>query len=273
MIPKELLQRLIEFKNSNESMVCLTGAGISAESGIPTFRGKEGYWVIGSKNYQPEEMGTFSMFMQKPLEVWKWFLYRKTVCSPAKPNEGHNAIVALEKHFQDRFSLITQNVDGLHFKAGSSFERTFPIHGTLERVRCVDMCTENLYPFPDIPKQRNEDITEEEIQKLKCPACGKFLRPHVLWFDEFYNDEFYYFTRSVQLTDVCKLFIIIGTTGKTTLPFQLTQIAIRRKATVIMIDIEENSFSQLVSESENGFFLQGSSSKVLPEILKVLIPS
>ncbi|MFH1625115.1 MAG: Sir2 family NAD-dependent protein deacetylase, partial [Pseudomonadota bacterium] len=104
---------LTQFKESDGNLTVLTGAGISAESGIPTFRGKEGYWTIGSKEYRPEEMATLRMFLQDPFEVWQWYLYRRTVCANAHPNSGHTAIVELERIFRDRFCLITQNVDGL----------------------------------------------------------------------------------------------------------------------------------------------------------------
>ena len=82
----------------------LTGAGISAESGIPTFRGKEGFWKVGSVNYQPQEIGTYSMFLSAPSEVWKWFLFRNTICRKAKPNSGHYALAELESLLQRPFS-------------------------------------------------------------------------------------------------------------------------------------------------------------------------
>ena len=120
-----LKEVLADFFHSDKKITILTGAGISAESGIPTFRGTEGYWRIGSTNYKPQTIGTYEMFRKQPEEVWKWFLFRKTVCQKAQPNSGHEAVVELEKVFQDRFTLITQNVDGLHLRAGNSLDRTF----------------------------------------------------------------------------------------------------------------------------------------------------
>src|ERR1017187_4141744 len=95
-------------------VVFLTGAGISAESGIPTFRGPEGFWRVGSRNYQPTEMATAVAFARMPAEVWRWYLFRRGVCRSAAPNAAHRALVRFEKRAGDRFLLIIQNVDGLH---------------------------------------------------------------------------------------------------------------------------------------------------------------
>jgi NAD-dependent SIR2 family protein deacetylase len=138
----------------------MTGAGISAESGIPTFRGPEGYWTVGSKEYHPQEMATCTMFRQYPEQVWAWYLYRLGVCRRAHPNEGHRALVRLEKLFAERFTLTTQNVDGLHLRAGSSPERTFQIHGNIFFMRCADGCRADLVPnrarpvFPSCRQRR-----------------------------------------------------------------------------------------------------------------------
>src|SRR5215207_6618704 len=121
-------------------IVFLTGAGISAESGIPTFRGKEGYWTVGSTEYHPQELATSTAFRRMPWAVWAWYLYRRRVCRAAAPNDAHRALVRAEASLGDRFLLITQNVDGLHRRAGSSAERTYEIHGNIELARCADAC-------------------------------------------------------------------------------------------------------------------------------------
>src|SRR5512138_2460273 len=124
-------QRLAELlegvRAKDGKVVALTGAGISAESGIPTFRGAEGYWVVGSRNYMPQEMATLEMFERAPEEVWRWYLYRFGICRDASPNAGHAALVSLEDALGDRFTLVTQNIDGLHRRAGS--RRVYTIHG------------------------------------------------------------------------------------------------------------------------------------------------
>src|SRR6185503_4423173 len=100
------------------AVVALTGAGVSAESGIPTFRGKEGYWTIGAREYHPQELATHAAFEEMPWSVWAWYLYRRGVCMRAQPNAAHAALVRLATRLPDRFALVTQNVDGLHRRAG-----------------------------------------------------------------------------------------------------------------------------------------------------------
>ena len=123
------------FSDPEKQITVMTGAGISAESGIPTFRGPEGFWTIGSKNYHPQEMATYAMFKQNPDEVWKWYLYRLGICKDAEPNAGHFTISDMEQKLQDRFTLITQNVDNLHLQAGNSEQRTLQIHGNVFFMR------------------------------------------------------------------------------------------------------------------------------------------
>ncbi len=117
MPPSDWIATIRQHVPPKSRLTVMTGAGISAESGIPTFRGPEGYWTVGSRSYHPQEMATFAMFRRRPDDVWQWYLHRATVCHQAEPNTGHIAIVALETLFGDRFTLITQNVDGLHLRA------------------------------------------------------------------------------------------------------------------------------------------------------------
>ena len=128
----------LDWEKSGDGLVlALTGAGISAESGIPTFRGEEGYWTVGSREYRPEEMATFAMYSRNPDEVWQWYLYRRTVCRAADPNPAHDALVTLEQTMGDRFRLITQNVSNpnlYQITTGLQRERS-PIDGTL--LRCL----------------------------------------------------------------------------------------------------------------------------------------
>ncbi len=150
MINTKILDQWLEIVQSKGRITVLTGAGISAESGIPTFRGPEGYWTIGSAEYHPQEMATLAMYKQQPLEVWKWYCYRRSICLNASPNTGHAALVELENRIGDRFTLITQNVDGLHLAAGNSRQRTYQIHGNINFMRCSYECTGTIYPIPEI---------------------------------------------------------------------------------------------------------------------------
>jgi NAD-dependent deacetylase len=266
---EELLRRLEERRGH---VAVLTGAGISAESGIPTFRGPEGYWTVGSEEYRPEEMATQAMFSIDPWEVWAWYLYRRTVCAKANPNAGHLAVVRMEHILGDRFRLITQNVDGLHLRAGSTMERTFQIHGNLHFMRCASACGSGVYPMPSGigDKGRNQPLNEQEKAALHCPDCGGMTRPHVLWFDEFYDEHFYRANSAIQWASGSDLLLVVGTAGATTLPMQIGQIA-SRNPDALLIDVNPNAnpFQGLARNHPNGIVLQGSSGDVLPKIVAV----
>ncbi|WP_375562017.1 NAD-dependent deacetylase [Bernardetia sp. OM2101] len=271
MNKQPLKDHLKQAINSNKRITFLVGAGISAESGIPTFRGTEGYWKVGSTNYQPQEIGTYQMFLKQPLEVWKWFLFRNTVCRAANPNSGHHALVEIEQMLGDNFALITQNVDGLHIRAGNTYHRMYPIHGDLNYARCSKECSKELYPFPNIPKQREEDLTKQEIKLLKCKKCNEFLRPHVLWFDEFYNEEYYKAESALKIAEDTEVLFIIGTSGATNLPHRIFKIALLNRAVVVVIDIASNIFSEVIEEDyEVGYVYQEKSGKVLQQIAEMI---
>ena len=248
----------------------LTGAGISAESGIPTFRGPEGYWTVGSEEYRPEEMATQAMFSVDPWEVWAWYLYRRTVCRKADPNPGHSAVVRMEEILGDRFRLITQNVDGLHLRAGNSEDRTFQIHGNLHFMRCATACAPGIYPVPSDmeDKGRNQPLSTDEKGALLCPKCGGITRPHVLWFDEFYDEHFYRANSAIQWASGSDLLLVVGTAGATTLPMQIGQ-TVSRNPDAVLIDVNPNAnpFQGLASNHPNGIVLEGNSGDVLPKVV------
>ena len=270
-VETELIKRMEIFAAGSQRITVLTGAGISAESGIPTFRGPEGYWTIGAKEYHPQEMATHAMFVKKPYEVWAWYLYRLGVCRKAQPNGGHRAVVALEQLFQDRFTLITQNVDGLHLQAGNSAARTYQIHGNIHYMRCADECTDKLYPLPETVegKAKGETVTEADKQLLCCPQCGHMTRPHVLWFDESYNEPQYRFYSSLDAAQRTGLLLVVGTAGATNLPNQVAAVVAQRGGTIIDVNIEVNPFSNLAQSTGKGFFIQESSGRFLPEFVQL----
>lgn len=273
MIQADLKTTLTTFaQNPSTRMTVLTGAGVSAESGIPTFRGLEGYWTLGSKEYQPQEIGAWHMFEKEPDAVWLWYLYRRGVCHQAAPNAGHTALVALEQHLGDRFTLITQNVDGLHLRAGNSLARTFQIHGNIDYMRCLnEACSQPISPIPDrVPaKSRDSILTDTDRQALRCPYCQTPTRPHVLWFDETYNEEYYRFHSSIETAKQTDLLIVVGTSGATTLPHHVVNIVIERRKTVIDINPNENIFAEMALHF-GGYAISQPSGEVLPEIVGVL---
>lgn len=267
---QELIDTLKTFAGGTGKITVLTGAGVSAESGIPTFRGPEGYWTIGSKEYHPQEMATHAMFLRQPEEVWKWYLYRLGVCRNADPNPGHHALVKMEQLFGDRFTLITQNVDGLHLRAGNSPEKTFQIHGNIFYMRCAVNCTSKIFPVPEeLPgKKRDETLTDTDRQMIRCPDCGGYARPHILWFDETYDEENYRFYSSLKVAQETELLLIVGTSGATNLPNQVAWEVKSHQGIIVDINIEMNPFSELALGSKRGFFLREASGAALPSVME-----
>lgn len=258
---------------AREGKICvLTGAGISAESGIPTFRGKDGYWVVGSRNYMPEEMATARMFERQPEEVWRWYLYRFGLCRQFQPNGAHMAIVELERQWGDRFRLVTQNIDGLHRRAGSTVERTYCIHGDSAWVRCAEDCGVGLLAQPEFG-QRDvaTPLSADDRDRLSCPGCRGWLRPHVLWFDECYDEPFYRAESALRAAAEAELLLVIGTSGATNLPSQIGQLCYRAGTPIVDVNPEPNPFATLAEKSRRGYSARGAASVVVPEIVRVLL--
>ncbi|SMC64651.1 NAD-dependent deacetylase [Desulfocicer vacuolatum DSM 3385] len=269
MVQENLLK---EFRESGGRLTVLTGAGISAESGIPTFRGPEGYWTVGSTEYRPEEMATRAMFEKNPWEVWAWYLYRRTVCRNAGPNDGHKAVVEMESLFNDEFRLITQNVDGLHLQAGNSNFRTFQIHGNLHFMRCANRCSHDLFPFPAGigDKERDQKVSEMEKNLLKCPRCHGLARPHVLWFDEYYDERFFQAQTALKWAGATDLLMVVGTAGATNLPMQIGRmVAENPQAILIDINLQDNPFRALAKNHPRGIVLDGPGGEHLRNIVSL----
>jgi NAD-dependent protein deacetylase/lipoamidase len=266
----QLYDFLDRFRRRKGNLTVLTGAGISAESGIPTFRGPEGYWTVGSQVYRPQQMATFEMFQRDPKAVWQFYLWRLAVCRQARPNQGHLALVAMEKRLDDRFTLITQNVDNLHLRAGQSPERTYQIHGNLGYVRCSAACCRSITEIPAqvAPKGKNESISEAEWRLLRCPRCTALLRPHVLWFDESYDEPFYRLDSSLAAARNTTLLIVAGTSGTTDLPSRIVARVYRQGGLIIDINPNANPFGQLAREYERGLAIREKSSLVLKAIAR-----
>ena len=270
---EEKLARIVgEVRQERGRVVALTGAGISAESGIPTFRGKEGVWVVGSRNYMPQEMATLDMFQRSPEEVWRWYLYRFGVCRGAEPNAGHRALVDLERALGDRFTLVTQNIDGLHRRAGSSVARTYCIHGDAAWVRCAADCGVGLLPLPELSdRSSNGPLTAEDRGRLTCPRCQGWLRPHVLWFDEYYDEENYRMQSTLRAAGEASLLLVVGTSGATNLPMQVGELCWRRNIAMVDVNPEHNPFAELAESTPRGFFARGTACERLPEIVRALV--
>jgi NAD-dependent deacetylase len=174
-------------------VVALTGAGISAESGIPTFRGEDGLW----KTYRAEQLATPTAFIQNPKLVWEWYDWRRGIIGAKDPNPGHKVLAEWEELFPN-FVLITQNIDGLHQRAGS--KNVIELHGNIWKQRCIE---EN--SIID-----NHDIPLNEIPP-HCETCGALLRPHVVWFGESLDGPI--LQKSFMLSASCDVMLVIGTSA------------------------------------------------------------
>jgi NAD-dependent deacetylase len=176
----------------------------------------------------------------------------------------------MESILGERFRLITQNVDGLHLRAGNTQERTFLIHGNLHYMRCARACVPDLLPLPSWieDKGRNQPVSPAEKEGLACPRCGGLTRPHVLWFDEYYDEHFYRANSAIQWASQTDLLLVVGTAGATTLPMQIGEM-VARNPDAILIDVNPNPnpFQGLARTHPRGFILPGPSGEVLPMLV------
>ncbi len=232
---------LIEVLQDASRVAVLTGAGISAESGIPTFRGEEGLW----KKYRPEELATPTAFSQDPKLVWEWYDWRRGIIGQKEPNPGHKVIARWEETFPT-VSLITQNIDGLHQKAGS--KNIWELHGNIWKLRCTEEGTIT----------ENHETPLKEIPPL-CPNCGALLRPHVVWFGESLSPTI--LQKSIQLSSECDVMFVIGTSAvvqpAASLPFEASEAG----AKIVEITLDPTPLSLYAD-----FSIRGKSGEILPLI-------
>ncbi len=256
-------------------IIFLTGAGVSAESGIPTFRGKEGYWTIGAREFHPQELATHAAFEQMPWDVWAWYLYRRSVCRKAGPNDGHRALVRLDAlnngSAADRFALVTQNVDGLHRRAGSRAEHVFAIHGDIQQMRCAAECVATRWQVPEEvgDLDKGQPVSEAAKRLLVCGVCGGMARPHVLWFDESYDEERYHLDTVRELAMEAALVVVAGTSAQTNLPWQVVTLGGRAGATIVDVNLEDNPFGEIAKKS--GGVIRGPAAAALTAIVDRLV--
>jgi NAD-dependent deacetylase len=264
---------LEDIRGQDAPIIALTGAGISADSGIPTFRGPQGYWRQGSRNFRPEELATHSAFTADPELVWAWYLYRLGVCRSAEPNASHHALVRLERAKPEDFLLVTQNVDGLHLRAGATPKRSYEVHGCLETRRCANVCGADNGPMPSEigAYAKDEILRSEDRDLLHCEACGGWLRPHVLWFDESYDEENFHLESAQDAAMNCGAMIIVGSTGTTALPMRMAMQAAASGAVIIDINPDSNPFSELAARATRGYGVQAKAADVLPDIVDRLL--
>lgn len=226
-----------------DRIVVFTGAGISAESGISTFRAPDGIWA----KFKPEELANINAFMANPERVWQWYQYRRQVVESAKPNAGHRAIVELEK-IVPRVDVITQNVDGLHRIAGSS--RVYELHGSLMAHRCLEC-------------GRPYEIASDEQHVPHCPECGGLIRPGVVWFGEDLPEDVW--AQAEEATRECDLFLSVGTSTIVYPAASLPFLAIRLGKPVIEVNPEKTDLSRYADIS-----IRETAGEAMPSIVSEL---
>ena len=233
------MERAREALARAERVLVVTGAGISAESGIPTFRGEGGLW----KGFDATQLATPQAFDRDPELVWEWYRWRKRICNEAQPNPGHAAVAAMEARFED-FLLLTQNVDGLHPRAGS--RKLIEIHGCIDTARCTRCSRE--FPTPD-----GEGMPH-------CADCGALARPHILWFGESYWEGT--LDAGIGFAAGADFCLVIGTSGMVYAP---TAVALHaRQHGAFLVDVNPNR-SEVSAYADA--WLAGPSGELLPELL------
>jgi NAD-dependent deacetylase len=232
--------RVASWLRAARAVTVITGAGISAESGVPTFRGADGLW----RSFRPEELATPQAFERNPQLVWDWYRWRRTRIGDAAPNKGHDVLARLDSRTPE-YMLLTQNVDGLHTRAGS--RRLVELHGNIWRARCT---SNPAHVFDD---------TEKGAGLPTCASCGALLRPDVVWFGESLDDNLV--NRALGAVHGCEVLILVGTSGVVYPVAGFPMLASRRGAKVVEINIEPTPLSELADA-----VLRGPSGSVLPEI-------
>jgi len=222
-------------------VVVLTGAGISAESGVPTFRGEGGLW----RQYRAMDLATPEAFSRDPKLVWEFYNWRRELLTPLVPNPGHFALAEIERRIPE-FTLITQNIDGLHQKAGS--EKMLELHGNLWWVRCTgceSLVEDRRVPLPEMPA---------------CASCNALLRPHVVWFGEMLDPRI--LNAAYEAISNCDLMLVVGTSGTVQPAASMGVQAKRRGATVAEVNLESTPYSDIYHIS-----ISGKSGEILPRLL------
>jgi NAD-dependent deacetylase len=241
MSEKENLATLVKMLHDKEKIAVLTGAGISAESGIPTFRGEDGLW----KTYRAEELATPSAFHANPQLVWEWYDWRRGIIGSKEPHPGHKVLARWEKIFPD-FALITQNIDGLHARAGS--KNILELHGNIWKLRCTEEGT----------IAENHETPLKEIPP-RCPECGALLRPHVVWFGESLSSSVLH--KAFLLSSSCQVMFVVGTSAIVQPAASLPLSASEAGAKIVEINPDPTPLT-----SYSDFSFRGKAGEILPLI-------
>ena len=237
-----MLQEVAQLIKKSKRGVVLTGAGISAESGVPTFRGQDGLW----KQYRPEELATLNAFLADPGLVWEWYNWRRELINKVKPNPGHYALCEFQNWFED-FTLITQNVDGLHRQAG--LEDILELHGNIHRNICVGC------------HRPDDEVTEIDPANIAvCKHCGEKLRPGVVWFGEMLPQGV--IQESFKKSETADIFFSVGTSAIVHPAASLPVAAKQNGATLVEINPDRTPLTDLAD-----YYFAAKSGELLPQLV------
>ncbi len=242
--PAAIIERVSERLSALRSVCCLTGAGVSAESGVPTFRGPGGLW----QGRRAEDLATPQAFQRDPEGVWEFYNYRREKLRDCKPNAGHAAIAALEAVFDD-WTLITQNVDGLHRQAGS--KNIVELHGNIWTTRCTTCC------------QEFDQFGEKLSVRPTCDDCGGLLRPGVVWFGETLPPDA--LSAAQNAASRCQAILVVGTSSIVEPAASMARWARAHGALVVEINLERTPLSKKADEC-----LVGKAGEILPRLVSAL---
>lgn len=238
-----MLDEIANIAKNCRKIVVLTGAGISAESGVPTFRGKEGLWG----KFKAEELATMDAFMANPAIVWEWYNWRRDLMGKVEPNPGHYALAEME-NLKDDFTLVTQNVDGLHKIAGS--QNILELHGNIYRNKCVK-CN----------RLHNESLDIDPNDIPTCESCGGKLRPDVVWFGEMLDRVV--IETAFRVSEQSELFFSVGTSAIIHPAASLPMTAKQMGATLVEVNPEETPLSYMADYS-----IRAKSGEYMPELIE-----
>jgi NAD-dependent deacetylase len=239
--------------NASQQLVVLTGAGVSKESGVPTFRdAQEGLWA----RFDPQQLATPAAFKDNPKLVWDWYEHRREKLRHVKPNPGHYAIAALEDLLPN-VTVITQNIDGLHQLAGST--DVIPLHGDIRRHKCFENC-QGEPTLIDISKL----MWDKEAGPPSCPHCGAFVRPDVVWFTERLPLDA--LDRASALASKADVMLVVGTSGVVQPAASMPYRAKRwNNAYIIDINPQEDSIAPMAD-----LHINAPSGQALPQIIQAM---
>jgi NAD-dependent deacetylase len=249
---EQQLRALASRVRAARAITVMTGAGVSAASGVPTFRGPEGLW----RTFRPEDLATSEAFERDPALVWEWYSWRRARVASCRPNAAHEVLARWSQDTSRQVRVITQNVDDLHLRAGT--RNLIRLHGSLWETRCFNGCAAGLRTW------RDEDVTAPD-RLPRCPHCGGLARPAVVWFGESLDADDV--ERATQATS-CDVFLTVGTSAIVYPAAGFAQLAQTRGAFTAEINLESTPASSLVDLS-----IIGAAEDALPAIDRLLVSS